>query len=137
MEKAAFNQKAGKVPNLPLWLSPTQARVIPISEQYFKYAEKVTDELISNGIRADFDDRSLHVGKKIAESETSWVPFIIVVGEKEETAKKIHVRVRETKKQDLTTANKLIEEIKKATEGMPFKPLPLPKELSKRPVFAG
>jgi len=137
LEKAAFNQKAGKVPSLPLWLSPTQARVIPISEQYFKYAEKVTDELISNGIRADFDDRSLHVGKKIAESETSWVPFIIVVGEKEETAKKINVRVRETKKQDLTTANKLIEEIKKATEGMPFKPLPLPKELSKRPVFAG
>ncbi len=137
LEKAAFEQKAGKVPSLPLWLIPTQARVIPVSEQYFKYAEKITDDMVSAGIRADFDDRALHVGKKIAEAETSWVPFIIVVGEKEEKAKKINVRVRETKKQELTTATKLIEEIKKATEGMPFKPLPLPKELSKRPVFAG
>jgi len=137
LEKAAFEQKAGKVPSLPLWLSPAQARVIPVSEQYFKYAEKITDELISAAIRADFDDRALHVGKKIAEAETSWVPFIIVVGEKEEKAKNINVRVRETKKQGLTTTKKLVDEIKKATEGMPFKPLPLPKELSKRPVFVG
>jgi threonyl-tRNA synthetase len=137
LEKAAFAQKQGKVPKLPLWLSPTQARVIPVSNEYLSYAKKVTDEIRENNIRADIDDRTLHVGKKIRAAEVDWVPFIIVVGEKEQKTKKINVRVRETKKQGLTTVNKLIEEIKKKTEGMPFKPLPLPKELSKRPVFVG
>jgi len=137
LEKAAFDQKAGKVPKLPLWLSPTQVRIIPVSDEYLDYAKKITDEIRKNDIRADIDDRILHVGKKIREAEVEWVPFIVVVGEKEEKAKKINVRIRETKKQGLTTAKKLIDEIKKATSGMPFKPLPLPKELSKRPVFVG
>ncbi len=137
LEKAAFAQKQGKVPKLPLWLSPTQVRVIPVSNEYTKYAQKITDELIANNIRADIDDRMLHVGKKIRNAEIEWVPFIAVVGEKEEKAKKINVRVRETKKQDLITTKKLVEEIKKKTEGMPFKKLPLPKELSKRPIFVG
>lgn len=137
LEKAAFDQKAGKVPKLPLWLSPTQVRVIPVSDEYLSYARKITDEIRKNNIRADIDDRILHVGKKIREAEVEWVPLIIVAGEKEQKAKKINVRVRETKKQGLTTTKKLIDEIKKATAEMPFKPLPLPKELSKRPVFVG
>ncbi len=137
LEKAAFAQKQGKVPKLPLWLSPTQARVIPVSDEYLNYAKKVTDEIIKENIRADIDDRVLHVGKKIRQAEVDWVPFIIVVGRKEQKAKKINVRVRETKKQGITTINKLVDEIKNKTKGMPFKPLPLPKELSKRPVFVG
>jgi len=137
LEKAAFDQKQGKVPKLPLWLSPTQARIIPVSDEHLNYAKKVTDEILKNNIRADIDDRMLHVGKKIREAEVNWVPFIIVVGQKEQKAKKINVRVRETKKQGITTINKLVDEIKKATAGMPFKPLPLPKELSKRPIFVG
>ncbi len=137
LEKAAFDQKEERVPKFPLWLSPTQVRVIPVSDEYLNYAKKVTDEIIKENIRADIDDRVLHVGKKIRQAEVDWVPFIVVVGEKEQKANKINVRVRETKKQGLTTIKKLIDEIKKATAEMPFKPLPLPKELSKRPVFVG
>jgi threonyl-tRNA synthetase len=137
LEKAAFDQKTGKVPKLPLWLAPTQVRVIPISEEQTKYAEKVTDELIENNIRADIDDRPLHVGKKIRAGEIEWCPFIVVVGEKEQKAKNINVRERQTKKQSSSSVKKLVDEIKKKTEGMPFKPLPLPKELSKRPIFVG
>ncbi len=137
LEKAAFDQKTGKVPKLPLWLSPTQVRVIPVSEEQLGYAKKVTDEILESDIRADIDDRTLHVGKKIREAETDWVPFIVVVGEKEQKAKKINLRVRETKKQGITTIKKLVDEIKEKTKGMPFKPLALPKELSKRPVFVG
>ena len=137
LEKAAFDQKTGKVPKFPLWLCPTQARVIPISEEQTEYAKKVTNELRENNVRADIDDRALHVGKKIRSAEVEWIPFIIVIGEKEIEANKINVRVRETKKQELTTTKKLIEEIQEKTKGMPFKPLALPKELSKRPIFVG
>ncbi len=137
LEKAAFDQKAGKVPKLPLWLSPTQVRVIPVSEEQSKYAEKVTDEIRQNNIRADLDDRQLHVGKKIREGEMDWAPFIVVVGEKEEKAKNINVRIRETKKQGESTVKELIDKIKKGTQGKPYKPLPLPKQLSKRPIFVG
>ena len=137
LEKAAFDQKRGITPQLPLWLCPTQVRVIPISEEQFKYAEQVTDELRKNNIRADMDDRTLHVGKKIRSGEVDWVPFIAVVGEKEQKADTINVRIRETKKQEETTISKLVEKIKKKTKGKPFKPLALPKELSKRPIFVG
>jgi len=137
LEKAAFDQKVGKVPSLPLWLCPTQVRVIPVSDDQLSYAQKVTDEIRKNNIRADIDDRALHVGKKIREAEVEWDPFIVVIGEKEEKAKKINVRVRETKKQGLSTVKSLIDEINKKTKGMPFKPLALPKKLSKRPIFVG
>ena len=137
LEKAAFDQKAGKVPKLPLWLSPTQVRVIPVADEFLDYASKITDEIRKNGVRADIDDRTLHIGKKIREAEVGWVPFIVVVGEKEQKARDINVRVRETKKQGTSTVKELVDKIKKETQGMPFKPLALPKELSKRPVFVG
>jgi len=137
LEKAAFDQKLGKVPSLPLWLTPTQVRVVPVSEEVFGYAKKITDELRENNVRADVDDRPLHVGKKIRSGEVEWIPYIIVVGEKEEKKKNINVRVRQTKKQNETTVKKLVDEIHKKTKAMPFKVLPLPKELSKRPVFVG
>ena len=123
LEKAAFDQKAGKVPKLPLWLSPTQVRVIPVADEFLDYASKITDEIRKNGVRADIDDRTLHIGKKIREAEVGWVPFIVVVGEKEQKARDINVRVRETKKQGTSTVKELVDKIKKETQGMPFKPL--------------
>jgi len=137
LEKAAFEQKKGNVPKLPLWLSPTQVRVIPVSEEYIDYANKITDEFRNSKIRADVDDRELHVGKKIRAAEMEWTPYIVVVGEKELKAKNINVRQRETKKQAESTIKELVEEIKSKTDGMPFRTLPLAKELSKRPVFVG
>jgi len=137
LEKAAFDQKAGKTPKIPLWLSPTQVRVIPVSEEFIKYATEITDELRKNQIRADIDDRTLHVGKKIREGETEWCSTIIVIGEKEKKSNKLTVRIRGKKDLETMTLKQLIDHIKKETQGMPFKPLALPKELSKRPVFVG
>jgi len=137
LEKAAFDEKKGKKPMLPLWLSPTQARIIPVSEEFTKYATEITDELRKNNIRADIDDRTLHVGKKIREAETEWCSTIIVIGEKEKKSKKLAVRIRGKKDLSTLAVKTLIDSIKKETQGMPFKPLALPKELSKRPVFVG
>ncbi|RLG10174.1 threonine--tRNA ligase [Candidatus Pacearchaeota archaeon] len=136
LEKAALKQRKGIPPTLPLWLSPTQVRVIPVSSAIKNYAESVVKKIEKEKIRVDYDDRELNVGKKIREAEMEWIPYIVVVGEKEEKEGKINVRIREEgKKQEEMNLDKLIKEIKKKTEGMPFKQLSLPKELSKRPKF--
>ncbi|MEM4347689.1 MAG: threonine--tRNA ligase [Candidatus Altiarchaeota archaeon] len=135
LEKAAIKMQKGIPPMLPLWLSPTQVRVIPVSNENKKYAEKILGEFLNEQIRADFDDRELNVGKKIRDAEMEWVPYIVVVGREEEKTKSINVRVRENRKQEKMKVSKLIKEIKDKTKGMPFKPLSLPKELSKRPKF--
>ncbi len=137
LEKAAFDQKEGKTAKLPTWLTPTQVRVIPVSEEFTIDAIKVMDELRSNNIRADIDDRTLHVGKKIRYAEKEWCSTIVVIGEKEKQSGKLPVRVRGQKELMEMHLKGLIDHIRKETENKPFKPLALPKELSKRPIFTG
>ncbi len=78
--------------NFPLWLMPTQAMVLSISEKYEKYAEKVLKSLENHEIRALVDNRNETIGKKIREAEMAKVPFMIIVGENEENEAKISVR---------------------------------------------
>lgn len=78
--------------NFPLWLTPEQVIVIPISEKYEKYAEKVLNLLKNNEIRALFDNRNETVGKKIREAEMKKIPYMIIIGENEEADNKITVR---------------------------------------------
>ncbi len=137
LEKAAFDMKVGKVPSIPVWLNPTQVRVIPVSEDFTDYAIKITDEIRKNNIRADIDDRTLHVGKKIREAEIGWCSNIVVIGAKEKASGKLPVRIRGQKDLVTMSEKELIDKIKKETAGMPFRVLPLPKELSKRPIFVG
>ncbi len=137
LEKAARNEKQGKTPMLPLWLSPTQVRLCTVSQDYNKFAEKLADEIFKNEIRVDIDDRAESIGRKVRDAEKEWIPYILVIGEKEAKGKKLIVRVREKGKQIEMTKEQLIKEIKEKTQGMPFKPLPLPREISKRPVFVG
>jgi len=137
LEKAYADQQNKKVPSLPLWLSPTQVRVIPLSDRYLKISEKVAEEIEKNKIRVDIDDRRETVEKKIRDAELEWIPFIVVIGKKEVKSKRISVRIRETGKIKEMKVEKLIEVIKNLTKNKPFKPLPLPKLLSKRPIFVG
>jgi len=76
----------------PLWLAPEQAVVLPVSEKYNDYAKKVVDLLTNNDIRASIDDRNETIGKKIRENELKRIPFILVVGEKEEDSGMVSVR---------------------------------------------
>ena len=78
--------------NFPLWLIPTQAIVLPISEKHEKYAEKVLSSLENHEIRALIDARNETVGKKIREAEMQKIPFMIIVGEQEESANTLSVR---------------------------------------------
>ena len=78
--------------NFPLWLTPDQAIVLPVSEKHEKYAEKVLSSLENNEIRALIDDRNETVGKKIREAEMNKIPFMLIVGENEEEADTVSVR---------------------------------------------
>ena len=78
----------------PVWLSPVQAVVIPISDKFNDYAKKVEEKMKEADLRIDLDDRSESVGKKIREAEMQKVPYILVVGEKEEKAKTVSIRRR-------------------------------------------
>ena len=78
----------------PTWLCPEQVRVLPISEKYTDYAEKVQKELKANGIRSSVDGRSEKIGYKIREARLAKVPYMLVVGAKEEEDQVVSVRSR-------------------------------------------
>ena len=78
----------------PLWLSPEQAVVLPISEKYNDYAEKVSEILNNSDIRTQVDDRNEKIGRKIRDNELKRIPFLLIVGEKEEADGTVSVRVQ-------------------------------------------
>jgi len=78
--------------NLPLWLAPLQVKILPISDKYSEYAHAVAAELKAADIRAEIDDRSEKIGRKIRDTELMKVPYMLVVGEKEMTDGKVAVR---------------------------------------------
>jgi threonyl-tRNA synthetase len=78
--------------NFPLWLTPEQAIILPISEKYENYAKKVLNLLNNSEIRTLIDERSEKTGKKIRDAETKKIPFMIIVGEKEESEGTLSIR---------------------------------------------
>jgi threonyl-tRNA synthetase len=138
LEKAYREQMQGKAPMLPLWLSPTQVRLIPLSDKYIDKVEEIAKTVEAQSIRVDIDDSASTLQKKIREAEQEWIPYIVVIGEKEVESGKLSVRDREVKgTQQTLTTEELVAKIMQKTVGKPFKPLPLPRNLSKRPIFCG
>jgi threonyl-tRNA synthetase len=135
LEKTDKDVDVGKVPALPLWLSHTQVRIIPVSSKHLAFSEKILDQLNHNSIRADIDDRELSVAKKIREAESEWIHFIIVIGDKEVDGKELVVRERLAKSQYNTSLVNLMEKIKLEISDKPYLPLNLPSYLSKRPLI--
>jgi threonyl-tRNA synthetase len=89
--------------NFPLWLSPEQVRVLPVSDKFADYAQGVLSALKQAGIRATIDDSSESLGKKIRNSKTERLPYVVIVGEKEVTANTITVEGRAGKLEVNTT----------------------------------
>lgn len=139
LEKAYFQEQKGLLPMLPVWLSPTQLRIIPVSEKYTGQVVEMAQE-IKDKVRVDVDDRNETLGKKIREASREWVPYIAVVGEKEinEDFLTITVRSESTQKEQKKVKmemNELVDRVAEDNRGKPFKPLPLPLLLSRRPSF--
>lgn len=123
------------VPALPTWLSPTQVRVVPVTEKHLAFAEELCATINAAQIRCDMDDRNETMGKKVREAGMDWVPYVVVVGDEEVASKKLTVTIRRMSqpnkphKEQLTT-DELIAAVKKGSEGKPFRPLYTPRRLS-------
>ncbi|MBQ0111069.1 MAG: threonine--tRNA ligase [Oscillospiraceae bacterium] len=78
----------------PLWLAPEQVRILPVSDKYGDYAKKVYDDLFSKGIRVECDQRPEKIGFKIREAQLEKIPYMVIVGEKEQTEGTVSVRRR-------------------------------------------
>lgn len=87
-----IEQYAGK---FPVWLAPTQVKILPISDKYMDYANEVKNALFDAGIRVEMDDRAEKIGFKIREAQLQKVPYMLVVGEKEAAEKHVAVRSRD------------------------------------------
>src|ERR1700675_2739309 len=97
----------------PVWLSPVQAVMIPISERHAEYANKVASQLRAAGVRVDVDGRNEKMNMKIREHAMQKVPFLLVVGDKEAEAEKVNIRTRGKEKTEDMATDEFVEKIKK------------------------
>ncbi|MGQ9731376.1 MAG: threonine--tRNA ligase [Candidatus Zipacnadales bacterium] len=138
LENIAVDQDLGKPPCFPLWLSPTQVRLVPVKESFHGLADELADQFTQGKVRADVDDRAESVSRKVRDAEIEWVPYIVVLGAREMRGGTLQVRCREERDEKRPlTADELIAYIRKRTGDVPWLPLPLPRRLSKRPIFFG
>lgn len=123
-------------PRLPTWLSPTQVRFIPVQpEAHLDACEALADRLGEFEIRADIDDRDESVGKRIATAETDWVPYYIVVGNREIESEEYGVNDRRSGDEVTMSFGECVELVEAEIDGFPRRPLYLPRRVSKHPRF--
>ena len=133
LEKAAYDSKKGKKPQLPLWLAPTQVRIIPLKEEFYEFCNKLSDKMSSQNIRVDVDDRNESIGKRIREAEKEWIQYILVIGEKEASSENLSIRDRHAGNVREVSFDDFMREINEQTSGKPFTALNQAVHLSKRP----
>ncbi len=80
--------------DFPLWLSPIQARIIPVTEEHLSYGKNLQEQLLSHNIRAEIDESGERIGKKVRNAEKDKVPYMLVVGDKEVATEAVSVRTR-------------------------------------------
>lgn len=102
--------------DFPVWLSPKQVRILPVSERHAEYAQIVAKELKSNGIRVEVDDASETLGKRIRNSEMAKIPYTLIVGDKEIESNSVNVRTRHQKETETVPAKQFIGKVKKEKE---------------------
>ncbi|MDT3366374.1 MAG: threonine--tRNA ligase, partial [Bacteroidota bacterium] len=97
---------------LPLWLAPDQVSILPVSEKFNDFAKKVCDLLNNSDIRASIDDRNVTIGKKIRENELKRMPFLLIVGEKEQATDTVSVRKQGGEDKGVMTISDFVATIK-------------------------
>ena len=135
LDSAVRMEKQKKKPMLPAWVSPVHTRIIPISKQFISDAMKLLERLEKEGLRVDLDDRDDTLQSRIREAELGWVPYVVVLGEREIKTGELSVRARGEGKEIKTSADGLISRIKGEVEGYPMRALTYPKMLSQRPGY--
>jgi len=135
LDTAVKLEREGKVPSLPLWLTPVQVRIVPVSDDFMQRARDILSEIEGADIRVDLDDRPESISKRIRDAEMNWIPYIVVIGEKETKTNLLNVRKREVGEQRILPVRELIDEVADRTKGYPKMTLKMPPLLSQRPVY--
>jgi len=133
LEKAAEDTKKGIKSQLPLWLTPTQVRIIPLTKEFLEFSQKLAEKISQQNIRVDIDERNESIGKRIREAEKEWIHYILVIGEKEVNSDILNVRDRKSGDTQELTFDSFVDKIKNETKGKPFSKLNMPLYLSQRP----
>jgi threonyl-tRNA synthetase len=94
---------------LPLWLTPTQAIVLPVSDRFSAYGQGVREQLLAAGLRVELDDRNESVGRKIREAELRKIPYMLIVGERDEADATVSVREHRAGDQGASTIEKFTD----------------------------
>jgi len=140
LEDAIRMEKEGKAPMLPVWLSPEQVRILPVADRHLEFAEEIAEKLRVAKIRVGVDDRAERVNKKVFDAKQSWIPYIIVVGDKEKESGKLPVVVRNESevskdKMEEMTFEELRSVIYRESKDRPYRPMYMPEKVSARPIF--
>jgi threonyl-tRNA synthetase len=133
MEHALKREKAV----LPLWLSPVQLRLLPVSDKHVEHCLKLCRRFRSAKLRCDVDDRSITLGRKITHARQAWIPYEAVVGDREKQDSRLSIRSREDDGKMLLAQEELISHIRGKCDDMPWKELWLDERCSRQPIFRG
>ena len=134
-QKNQLDAKEGRKPSLPLWLAPTQVRIIPLTDEFLDFSKDLSKKLSQKNIRVDIDDRNDSIGKRIRDAEKEWIRYILVIGEKEIASTNLSVRDRNSNNVRDLSFDEFISEISGLTSNKPFSKLNMPLLLSKRPII--
>lgn len=134
-DNCARTEAKGGKPAFPLWLTPSQVRLIPVKPEQVEFAVSVANQLAGDNVRADIDDRDESLDKRVREAERNWIPYVVVVGQREMASGNFAVRRRQDGAKYDTTLAELQKEISDLTRTYPVFPLRLPVLVSKRPGY--
>jgi threonyl-tRNA synthetase len=140
LESAVKRQQEGKLPMLPVWLSPVQTVIIPVADRHTEQAEKIVAQLRDLKVRAVIDDRGKTLSWKIRNAGTQWIPYVAVIGDKELENQSLAVTIRSEStskkpKSQSMTLSELAKAIEQVSENKPFRQLSMPIRISMWPIF--
>ena len=137
LENASDAMAKGEIGKLPFWLSPVHVRILPVGEKHLEFSLDLANQLKEADIRVEIDDRlSERIGKRIRASEKLWIPFTLVVGDKEVSGENLSVRKRGEKADASFSVDELVTEITGLLKGYPKVPLAFPSLVSKQVIFS-
>lgn len=132
LEQQARRVNEGGIAQLPYWLCPTQVRLIPVADRHIEICREIASEIPA---RVDIDDRSESIGNKIRNAGMNWIPFSIMIGDKEVADYTLAVRERGNQDQNVMSLNQFIEKVQFLQGNKPFEQINWPRLLSKQPHF--
>ena len=137
LENASDAMNRGEIGKLPFWLNPVHVRILPVGEKHLEFSLQLMEQFRERGIRTEVDDRlSERIGKRIRASEKLWIPYSLVIGDKEISGENLSVRKRGQENDASMSMDELLKEITGLLQGYPLVPLAFPPLVSKQVIFS-